>query len=310
MQATLLKHVPEICRIHLDHRLLRCEEKEDCVKLFFKNDEEANCDVLIAADGIHSVVRELIPNRGLFYTGTQVFRGLIPKEKMQKLYPDHRTIRDPVNYSGKNQHIVVYPISGGRIINVVAFFSKPEDEGKPMDDLEIRSATTEEAVDKFSGWEDEVTQLLKSIEKPTRWVIRDLYPMETYVSRRIALVGDAAHNMTPHLGAGAGQAMEDGYILGRLFSEGGSARWDRILQAYDLVRHPFGNMIQRNARAQGFNYELNAPGLENIKEKGQELSPEQISILRNAITENRSWYENDADEDLARAVEFLNESSG
>ncbi|KIK50756.1 hypothetical protein GYMLUDRAFT_51021 [Collybiopsis luxurians FD-317 M1] len=308
MQTTLLKHVPETCQIHLNHRLVRCEEKEDSVKLFFKNGEEGTCDVLIAADGIHSVARELIPNGGIFYTGTQVFRGLIPKEKMQKLYPNHRTLRDPVMYAGKNQHIVVYPISGGRIINVVAFFSKLEDEGKPLDGPEIRSATTEEAVDKFSGWEEEVTQLLSSIEKPTRWVIRDLYPMETYVSRRIALVGDAAHNMTPHLGAGAGQAMEDGYILGRLFSEVGSAKWDRVLQAYNLVRHPFGNMVQRNARAQGFYYELNAPGFENIKDKGQELSPEQISILCNTITENWSWWEDDANEDLAQAVEFLNES--
>lgn len=55
---------------------------------------------------------------------------------------------------------MVYPISGGRIINVVAFFSNLVDEGKPVDGPTIRSATTEEALHEFSGWEVEVGQLL------------------------------------------------------------------------------------------------------------------------------------------------------
>lgn len=98
-------------------------------------------------------------------------------------------------------------------------------------------------------------------------------------------------------------------MLGRLFSTAGPEKWERILQAYNHVRHPFGNKIQRNAREQGFYYELNAPGFENITTMGQELSPEQISLLRTSITQNWSWWEEDADEDLARAVEFLNVDS-
>ncbi|KAJ3781222.1 FAD/NAD(P)-binding domain-containing protein, partial [Lentinula aff. detonsa] len=305
IQRTLLKHIPKSYRIHLSHRMTRCEESGDCVKMFFKSGLEATCDVLIGADGIKSVTRGLFPNEGIFYTGSQVYRGLIPKESFAKSYPNHKALEGPIQYCGKNKHIVVYPISGGRIINVVAFFSNPDDEGKSLDGPEIRSATTEEALKMFSGWEDEVGQLLGSIEAPSRWVIRDLRPMETYVSRRIALVGDSCHTMTPHLGAGAGQAMEDGYVLGRLFSRESSQKWERILQAYNQVRHPFGNMVQRNAREQGFFYELNAPGFENITTMGQELSPEQVSLLRATITRNWSWWEDDADEDLARAIGFL-----
>ncbi|KAJ4484354.1 salicylate hydroxylase [Lentinula edodes] len=309
IQKTLLKHVPEHCRIHLSHRLSRCEESEDCVKMYFENGLEETCDILIGADGIKSVIRELFQNNGIFYTGSQVFRGLIPKDDFAKSYPTHKALDGPIQYCGKNKHIVVYPISGGRIINVVAFFSNPVDEGKLVDGPAIRSATTEEALQEFSGWEIEVGQLLGSIENPSRWVVRDLRPMKTYVSRRIALVGDSCHNMTPHLGAGAGQAMEDGYVLGQLFSTAGPEKWERILQAYNHVRHPFGNKIQRNAREQGFYYELNAHGFENITTMGQELSPEQISLLRTSITQNWSWWEEDADEDLARAVEFLNVES-
>lgn len=63
-------------------------------------------------------------------------------------------------YCGKDSHIVVYPISAGRIINVVAFMSKVENEGKALNDLEIRDATREEVLEHFSGWEEEVMQLL------------------------------------------------------------------------------------------------------------------------------------------------------
>lgn len=56
--------------------------------------------------------------------------------------------------------MVVYPISRGRFINVVAFFSNIADEGKPLDGPEIKSATTEEVLSHFVGWEEEVQELL------------------------------------------------------------------------------------------------------------------------------------------------------
>ncbi|KAE9390248.1 FAD/NAD(P)-binding domain-containing protein, partial [Gymnopus androsaceus JB14] len=329
LQKTLLNHIPKFCNVHLSHRFTHCEEGEDSVKLFFKNGLEEEVDILIAADGIKSVARESFPVNeeystrepmlfeGIFYTGTDAFRGLIPKETFAKSYPNHRTLEEPIIYCGKSKmgcvlivfFLVVYPISAGRIINVVAFVSNVENEGKPLDDLvEIRDSTTEEVLEEFSGWEEEVMQLLGSIEKPSRWAIRDLRPMKTYVSRRIALVGDAAHNMTPHLGAGAGQAMDDGYVLGKLLASS-SQKPLEVLQAYNHVRQPVGNRIQRTARKQGFFYELNAPGFENIKTMGQALAPEQISILCDTFTKGWSWMEDDVDEDLMKAIKFLNEGS-
>lgn len=55
---------------------------------------------------------------------------------------------------------MVYPISADKIINVVAFTSKLENEGKPIPDQEIRDATREEVLECFAGWEEEVMQLL------------------------------------------------------------------------------------------------------------------------------------------------------
>ncbi|KAJ3711622.1 hypothetical protein DFJ43DRAFT_1044333 [Lentinula guzmanii] len=83
----------DFCQIHLSHRLERCEESVNSVKLIFENGLNTSCDVAIGADGIKALV-------------------------------------NAVMYNGKSKHIVVYPINGGRLINIAAFISHPEDEGK------------------------------------------------------------------------------------------------------------------------------------------------------------------------------------
>ncbi|KIK66771.1 hypothetical protein GYMLUDRAFT_37901 [Collybiopsis luxurians FD-317 M1] len=305
IQGTLLKNVPDFCKIHLSHRLIQCEEREDSVKLIFENGAETTCDILVGADGVKSAARQGVPNDGFFYPGYNVIRGLIPRDVLAKAYPGHRNLEDPVIYCGKNQHIVAYPISHGQLINVAAFTFDIEAEGKPYHGPGIKPVTNEEIVDAFSGWEDEVVQLLKSIEQPTRWVLRDLHPMDTYVTRRIALLGDAAHAMLPHLGSGMGQAVEDGYILGRLLSHANPQNWLRAVEAYNLVRQPFGNMVKSKSREQGFYYELNVPEFENIKAKGQDLTPDQVHFLSKTIEKNWSWMEDGVDNYLQIAYKFL-----
>ncbi|KIK56841.1 hypothetical protein GYMLUDRAFT_247390 [Collybiopsis luxurians FD-317 M1] len=288
----LLNNIPDFCRIHLSPHLMR-----------------STCDILVGADGVKSVTRQALPTDGLFYSGTNVIRGLIPRDTLAKVYPGHRTLKDPVIYCGKNQSIVAYPIIRGQIINVAAFISNVENEGRSFDGPVIKHIATEAVVEAFSGWEDEVVQLLKSIDQPTRWALPDFRPMSTYVTRRIALLGDAAHAMLPHLGSGMGQAIEDGYILARLFSHAEPQNWLRVLEAYNLVRHPFGNMVKNKSREQGFYYTLNASGLENVESKSQELAPEQINVLGKTNENNWSWLEDDADKYLQRAIKFLKEEN-
>ncbi|KAJ7581400.1 hypothetical protein C8J56DRAFT_794339, partial [Mycena floridula] len=88
--------------------------------------------------------------------------------------------------------------------------------------------------------------------------IRALEPLEVYVTDRVALLGDTAHAMEPHLGAGAGQAVEDAWILGRTISRLNctSSRVPEVLQRYSTIRQPYANMILTNARAQGLLYGL------------------------------------------------------
>ncbi|KAJ4477473.1 hypothetical protein J3R30DRAFT_3756022 [Lentinula aciculospora] len=307
IQQMLLKHIPDFVTVHLSHQLQCCEEGHDSVKLIFKDKSEATCDILVAADGVKSVTRQSIPNDGIFYTGTDVYRGLISKEKFTKLYPDHTCLGHPTLFCGKSKYIVSYPISQGQTINVAASVTKLDDEGKPFIGPEVRKSTTKELVGLFAGWEDQAVQLLENMENPVCYVLQELHPMKTYVSHRIALVGDAAHAMTPYLAAGAGQALEDGYVLGQLFSQAGPENWLRVLKAYDLVRRPLGNKLQQDSRVQGLYVQLNAPGFELVKEVGQDLTPEQMNVLRKTVAKHWLWLDEDVGQGLARAVEYLNE---
>ncbi|KAK7460590.1 hypothetical protein VKT23_009311 [Stygiomarasmius scandens] len=346
VQRTLLNHLPSFCQIHLNHRLVQCTEASDGVTLTFQNGVKTTYDLVIGADGIHSVTRNCLsgfrsknpnlycpypdPNLakdGVFFTGTVAYRGLIPKEKMESLHPGHRTIEEPVIYCGKSRHIVVYPISQGKVINVVAFTSQVDNEGKPLDGPTVRECTIEEVLEEYRGWEPEVIELLECIERPTCWAILDLLPLGSYVSpnKRVGLMGDASHAMTPHLGAGAGQAMEDGYILGGIISrlpfllpkESTLTKNDigpivsRMLQVYDSIRQPFGNSIMSRARKQGFYYEFNAEEFVSPKTESGRVKPTDdsfwIPLLQNTFTNHWSWAWTDptAEDDMRRAEEML-----
>ncbi|KAF5350911.1 hypothetical protein D9758_010491 [Tetrapyrgos nigripes] len=289
VQKILVAHLPPFCNIHLSHRLTQFSETPNEVNLTFQNGATASYDMVIGADGIHSVARKCLasqPNNGIFYTGSLAYRGLIPKEKLEQVSPGHRTIEEPTIYCGKSKHLVVYPISQGTAINVVAYSSHLEDEGKPLNGPEVRKSTTEEILEEYKEWEPEVTDMLKCIEKPICWAIQDLRPLDTYISpqRRVGLLGDAAHAISG----------QDGYILGGiiaclpLFLNSNSPTLTkkdivqlvpRMLQVYDTIRLPVCNSIKSRAKEQGIDYEFNGEGFISPSKSGQGINVNERFIL-------------------------------
>nr|AGK29859.1 FAD-binding protein [Volvariella volvacea] len=281
-------------RFHLSHRLKEYQETGQSIKLMFEDGSVAQCDYLIGADGIKSSVRRQlilsspdyfkddIASLDPMWSGSYAYRGLIPIKELEKLIPNHRATKNPMMYCGKSKD---------QLINVVAFVSEPEKEGTLLSGPQVEEVSQEEFRAMYVGWEPEVQAIISCIKSPKRWAIQALHPMSRYGVGRVLLIGDAAHAMTPHLGSGAGQAIEDGYVLANVIASyisdlNYSTR--EITEAYNRIRRPFGNKILTGSRTQGFWCEFNAPGLEGFKEgdDGAEYVEELKGLMRRV---HKAW---------------------
>ncbi|KII86085.1 hypothetical protein PLICRDRAFT_309879 [Plicaturopsis crispa FD-325 SS-3] len=133
----------------------------------------------------------------------------------------------------------------GETVNFVAYRTKHELKGTEFDGPWVAEVSAEEFQPGFDGWEPEVTQLIQCAEKCMRWAIHKVKPLQSFVSGRVALIGDAAHAMTPNQGSGAGQAVEDAYILATVLCNSLTSvdTIPEALAVYDAVRRPFAQDI-------------------------------------------------------------------
>ncbi|KAF4621078.1 hypothetical protein D9613_000381 [Agrocybe pediades] len=276
-------------------------EHDKLIKLHFADGTSSICDVLVGADGIKSCIRTQMYERaarlkhdsGLLgyihpiWTGTMAYRGLIdvnviPKGKDGTL---HRAIRDPIMYCGKSKHVVSYSIAQGDIVNVVTFASDPKKHGQPYAGEWVVECPKEELLSCYAKWEPEVEQLLQCIEKPTKWAIHHLQPLPFYHAERVVLMGDAAHAMAPHQGAGAGQAIEDAFILAGLLKEATLDDIPAVLDAHERVRLPMANSILTGSYEAGTMYEFDSKYGDDYETLGPALQHLWDWIARTTLEE-------------------------
>ena len=108
----------------------------------------------------------------------------------------------------------------------------------------------------------------KLMEDPDMWALFDMQPAPTYYAGRVVLLGDAAHASTPHQGAGAGQALEDAFILTVLLGDEKTRSAGAIPAA---VRRPRSQKVVSTSRAAGATYALQGQALDNLEMIGEEL---------------------------------------
>jgi len=276
------------------------------VTMFFSDGTTAEADVLVGADGMKSVTREVMYRsladaakgqneeeaqnlEGFMqptWMGIHAYRSLIDTEKLLKVAPGHQTSTTPVVHFGKNKHIVAYPISKGQFVNFVSLVSYPEKLGSKLEGPTMVEVSVDEMTRHHEEWEPQVQQLLSCVEKCSRWSVCQNRDLPYFVSGHVAVIGDAAHAMSPNLGAGAGQAIEDAHILGRLLADDSvNAQNVHIaLRVYEAVRRPLATKVANFSRMCGDCYDFNYIP-DSIREAGVDCtSTEGLKLLSEVIS--------------------------
>jgi salicylate hydroxylase len=240
--------------IRTGHRCIGFEQDGFAARLKFANGETAEADILIAADGIHSVLQKyVVEPKPPEYSGVRAYRGLIPREKLASWPEAAQQI-----WMGDGKHFMVYPVRGGRLLNYVGFV--PDENAK----AESWSAVgdRDELASSFKGWDEPVARVLDAVESCFWWGLYDRMPLQSWTKGRLVLLGDAAHAMLPHLGQGANQAIEDGVALAVLLEGRESAEVPEIVSQYEKLRRARTDMIQAEARKNGLRYDSKYANLE------------------------------------------------
>jgi len=234
--------------IHTGHRCTGFTQDEQGAHLSFANGHVAHADVVIAADGINSVLQKhVVEPSAPEYSGFRAYRGLISADRL----PQWRREAHQV-WMGDGKHFMVFPVRRGELLNYVGFV--------PTDNETVESWSAigdrDELAASFAGWDPRVTELLDKVETCFWWGLYDRQPLGRWVNGRLALLGDAAHPMLPHLGQGANQAVEDGTALAVLLQAcGGSEAAEEALKDYEALRRPRASFVQAEARKNGLRYD-------------------------------------------------------
>ena len=256
-RADLLKlfhHALPPGAIQLDRRCVELAQDKQGATLTFAGGDRASADVVIGADGIHSTVKRAIAaDVHARFSGFCAFRCLVPADRAPEM-----ALR-PVQtlWLGPGHHVVHYPISSGRLVNVVAF--------APAGDWREESWTADgdvaELVAEFLGWDDRLVQLLRSASQTKRWAMYDREPLERWTDGRITLLGDAAHAMLPFFAQGAAQAIEDAFVLAECLRKAVPGSAPAALRRYERIRRPRATQVQLMSRGREVQNHL-ADGLE------------------------------------------------
>jgi salicylate hydroxylase len=211
---------------------------------------------LIGADGIWSAVRHhLLPDVQPRFSGLIAWRGTLDTTQLPREYTSRRVQL----WMGPHAHLVAYPISGARQINVVAVvpgqWNRPG-WSEPGDGNEIKSAFV------AAGWHAIPRMLISAVDGWRKWALFTVPGSGQWTHGSVALLGDAAHAMLPFAAQGAAMAIEDAAVLAKCLAglqNEGPAALSIALQRYAKQRRPRVTRIQRSARQAGRIYHLAGP---------------------------------------------------
>ena len=228
LQFSLAQSLSPSC-IHLDHTFARLEQRRNSVLLHFENGASAEADLVVACDGIHSAVRKSLGLKNeLSNRPYSVWRGMTRLDLKDEAR--HLGLEKDGDFSesyGHGRRFGILRLGPGRIHwyavanNSLLHPDLPED------------ATLRKL---FSGWHDPIPELIEKAESAICTKVQDRLLTLPWVVGRVAILGDAAHPISPNFGQGACLAIEDAVVLAAGLKT--HVNLSRALRRYEISRYP------------------------------------------------------------------------
>jgi salicylate hydroxylase len=230
--------------VRLNARVVQARSTDAGVSFELNDGSQHSAHALLAADGVHSVLREqLLGEDKAQFTGLLAWRGLVPVECVS----EHLRAQVGTNWVGPGAHVITYPVRGGQLMNVVGIIER---EGWRSESWTERG-THAELLQDFGHWHADVCELMSAIEQPFKWALLGRAPQTGWAQGNICLLGDAAHPTLPFLAQGANMAIEDAAVMARCLAldeptEHALARFEKLRwqRTADIVNRSRDNALR------------------------------------------------------------------
>ena len=195
-------------RLHLDCEIQSIGNANGAKTVTFMQNDDVRSfltPLIIGADGIRSGTRRVVSAVPPEYSGFTALRATVCladfPQKTREFF-GQPIVRAYVN---SRSHLVAYPISGGRNVNLVLIIKMPLGKAAPANP--------------FAAFDGTVRQLLDGVDEWSNWTLHTVDATKPWTDgKNIALIGDAAHAMLPFAAQGAAMAIEDGFVLAQSVS--------------------------------------------------------------------------------------------
>ena len=262
LQAALLRELGEE-NVRLGVGCTRFAQDQRSVKAFLDDGSELSADLPIGADGIYSTIRnQLLGYERPVYAGYTAWRGIVE-------YRCLLTEGGGFESWGRGTRFGCARMGGGRMY-WFATCNEPEGGG----DNPTGSRRT--LLEMFSGWHEPVEELIEATSESDirRDDVYDREPLKCWAKGRVTLLGDAAHPMTPNLGQGACQAIEDAVVLAGSLRE--EPNVEGALKLYEANRTGRTAAIVRLSRRMGRVGQLEHPLLCRLRDETVKRMPDLV----------------------------------
>ncbi|HWL11736.1 MAG TPA: NAD(P)/FAD-dependent oxidoreductase [Ureibacillus sp.] len=230
-------------RLHLDHRVVDVEDKGETAEVTFANGKTIEVDVLIAADGIRSPIRDkVLGKKEPVFSGYVAHRALIPFEDALGMACEENSLR--IFVDGDNSYYLLPLLNNRRQVSVDITIPG-ENEIRPV-------YTKEQLLEGIKGFGPTLQKIIENIDmsQVVSRPLSDIEPFDVWSTKSVTVMGDAAHAMLHNQGQGANMAIQDADVLADVLAEAleGKLTVAEALKSYEEQRKPVTKLYQNLSR--------------------------------------------------------------